>query len=110
MSAYEKDIEELTKRAKQKNPKADGLNLGEKFFVELLYLYIKQYRQKEITTEELTAKKNQLEQDYVNYRDFAKIFDIHCEIRNKQGELLIRAEKDGCPICKELVKVFDGRM
>lgn len=106
---YEKDIEELTERAKQKDPKADGLNLGEKFFVELLHLYIGQYRQKEITAEELTAKKKQLERDYINYRDFAKIFEQHCEIRVKQEELLIRAEKDGCPICKEIVKVFDGR-
>lgn len=106
---YEKDIEKLTERAKQKDPKADGLNLGEKFFVELLHLYIKQYRQNEITVEELTAKKKQLEWDYINYRDFAKIFKQHCVIRVKQEELLIRAEKDGCPICKEIVKVFDGR-
>jgi hypothetical protein len=106
---YEKDIEELTARAKKADPKSDGLNLGEKFFVELLHLYIGQYRQKEITAEELTAKKKLLERDYINYRDFAKIFEQHCEIRNKQGELLIRAEKDGCPICKEIVKLFDGR-
>ena len=106
---YETDIEKLTERAKQKDPKADGLNLGEKFYVELLHLYIGQYRQKEITTEELKAKKKQLERDYINYRDQSKLFDLHCEIRNKQVELLIRAEKDGCPICKEIVKVFDGR-
>lgn len=106
---YEKDIEKLTVRAKKADPKSDGLNLGEKFFVELLHLYIKQYRQKEITAEELTAKKKLLEQDYINYHDFAKIFEQHCEIRLKQEELLIRAEKDGCPICKEIVKVFDGR-
>lgn len=106
---YEEDIEKLTARAKKADPKADGLNLGEKFFVELLHLYIGQYRQKEITAEELTAKKKLLERDYINYRDFAKIFEQHCEIRVKQGELLIRAEKDGCPICKEIVKMFDGR-
>lgn len=106
---YEEDIEKLTARAKKADPKSDGLNLGEKFFVELLHLYIGQYRQKEITAEELTAKKKLLERDYINYRDFAKIFEQHCEIRDKQGELLIRAEKDGCPICKEIVKVFDGR-
>lgn len=106
---YEEDIEKLTQRAKKIDPKANGLNLGEKFFVELLHLYIVQYRQREITAEELTAKKKQLEQDYVNYRDFARIFEQHCEIRLKQGELLSRAEKDGCPICKEIVKVFDGR-
>lgn len=106
---YEEDIEELTQRAKKTDPKANGLNLGEKFFVELLHLYIKQYRQKEITTEELIAKKKLLERDYINYRDFARIFEQHCEIRNKQGELLIRAEKEGCSICKELVRTFDGR-
>ena len=106
---YEEDIEKLTERAKQKDPKADGLNFGEKFFVELLHFYIGQYRQREITAEELTAKKKLLERDYINYRDFAKIFKQHCVIRVKQEELLVRAEKDGCPICKEIVTVFDGR-
>lgn len=106
---YEKDIEELTARAKKTDPRSDGLNLGEKFFVELLHFYIGQYRVKTITAEELKAKKKLLERDYINYRDFARIFEQHCEIRLKQGELLIRAEKDGCPICKEIVKVFDGR-
>jgi len=106
---YKEEIEKLTERAKKREPKADGLNIGEKFFTELLHLYIEQYRINQITAEELIMKKKQLEKDLINYWDWAEIFKLHCEIRNRQSATLIEAEKNGCPICKRLVRIFDGR-
>ena len=40
MKIYRFKINELIERAKLKDPKSDGLNLGEKFLVELLHFYI----------------------------------------------------------------------
>lgn len=33
----------------------------------------------------------------------------HAEINNRYSDLLTQAEKHGCPICKKLVRIFDGR-
>lgn len=106
---YKEEIEKLTARAKKRKPDSDGLNIGEKFFTDLLYHYIGQYRIGQMTVDELKEKKKQLEKDLVNYWDLKEIFKLHCEIRNRQSSLLIKAEKEGCPICRQLVRIFDGR-
>ena len=107
--SYQSEIAELTERAKRRNPRADGLNLGEKFFVELLHFYIGQYRINRLTEDELKAKKKLLERDLMNYWDLQRIFKQDCEIRNTQSQWFIKTEKEGCPICKKLVRIFDGR-
>ena len=33
----------------------------------------------------------------------------HACIRNSYSEVLTEAEKHGCPICRKLVRIFDGR-
>lgn len=109
MGIYRSELDELTERAKLKDPKAEGLNLGEKFFVELLHFYIGQYRVQQLTAEELREKKKLLERDLMNYWDWQRIFKQDCEIRNRQSQWFIEAEKNGCPICKKLVRIFDGR-
>jgi hypothetical protein len=45
----------------------------------------------------------------MNYWDLQRIFKQDCEIRNRQSQWFIKAEKEGCPICKKLVRIFDGR-
>ena len=109
MKIYRFKINELIERAKLKDPKSDGLNLGEKFFVELLHFYIGQYRINQLTADELKSKKKLLERDLMNYWDLQRIFKQDCEIRNRQSQWFIKAEKEGCPICKKLVRIFDGR-
>lgn len=106
---YRSELDELTERAKRKDPQADGLNLGEKFFVTLLHFYIGQYRTNQITAEELQAKKKLLERDLINYWDSKKLFAHACEVRNRKSQWFIEAEKNGCPICRRLVRIFDGR-
>lgn len=109
MMTCRSEVKELVERAKQKDPKSDGLNLGEKFFVELLHFYIGQYRINQLTADELKSKKKLLERDLMNYWDLQRIFKQDCEIRNTQSQWFIKAEKEGCPICKKLVRIFDGR-
>lgn len=108
-SDYEQEIKKLVERAKQSDPKADGLFLGEKFFVELLHFYIEQYRNGKITKSDLISKKKDLVKDLTNHWDSKQLFSQACEIRNRQSHWFIKAEKEGCPICKKLVRIFDGR-
>ena len=106
---YREYLDELTERAKLAEPNAKGLNLGERHFVELLHFYIGRYRVRELTAEELTKKKKELENLMVDYWDMARIFRNDAQIRNSMGQTLTEAEKNGCPICKKLVRIFDGR-
>ena len=106
---YREHLDELTERAKLAEPNAKGLNLGERHFVELLHFYIGRYRVRELTAEELTKKKKELEDLMVDYWDMARIFRNDAQIRNSMGQTLTEAEKNGCPICKKLVRIFDGR-
>ena len=106
---YREHLDELTERAKLAEPNAKGLNLGERHFVELLHFYIGRYRVRELTAEELTKKKKELENLMVDYWDMARIFREDTQIRNSMSQTLTEAEKNGCPICRKLVRIFDGR-
>lgn len=106
---YREYLDELTERAKLAEPNAKGLNLGERHFVELLHFYISRYRVRELTAEELTKKKKELENLMVDYWDMARIFREDTQIRNSMSQTLTEAEKSGCPICRKLVRIFDGR-
>ncbi|MGN0557872.1 MAG: hypothetical protein ACI4IS_00275 [Acutalibacteraceae bacterium] len=106
---YRSELDKLTERAKRQNPEPEGLNLGEKFFVTLLHLYIEQYRTKEITESELLKKKKELEDDLMIHWDLQKIFKNYIDIAVKHNMLITQAEKEGCPICKKLIRIFDGR-
>lgn len=109
METYRFKLDELTERAKLAEPNAKGLNLGERHFVELLHFYIGRYRVRELTAEELTKKKKELENLMVDYWNMSRIFREDAQIRNSMGQTLTEAEKNGCPICKKLVRIFDGR-
>ena len=106
---YREHLDELTERAKLADPNAKGLNLGERHFVELLHFYIGRYRVRDLTAEELTKKKKELENLMVDYWDMSRIFRNDAQIRNSMGQTLTEAEKNGCPICRKLVRIFDGR-
>lgn len=109
MKTYHSELDELTKRAKQPDPHAKGLNLGECFFVELLHFYIGRYRVRELSEEQLMKKKKELETLMIDYWDQAEMFREDVRIRNRMGQYLTEAEKSGCPTCSRLVKIFDGR-
>lgn len=109
MKTYRSKLDELTERAKLAEPNAKGLNLGERFFVELLHFYIEQFRVQELTAEELKNKKKELEALLIDYWDMARIFREDAKIRNSMSHVFIEAEKSGCPLCRKLIRIFDGR-
>lgn len=109
MTCHSERIKELTERAKSSSPKSEWLEIGESCYVEILAVYIREYRLGNITSEELVKRQKELETKLSRYYQHCEVFDRAVEIRNRYSEVLTEAEKKGCPICKKLVKIFDGR-
>lgn len=93
----------------QMNKKISNLSQSEAlFFLQMVNLFTA-YRNREITADEAKAMKNKFIKDLEKYQMLERIFREDCEIRNKQSQWLIKAEKQGCEICRKLVRIFDGR-
>lgn len=80
---------------------------------QLLYLQMinifDAYKYRKITAEEARIMKIDCVKAFEKYKMFEIIFQNACDIRNRQSHWFIKAEKEGCPICKKLVRIFDGR-
>lgn len=80
---------------------------------KLLYLQMVNifdgYRNKRISADEAKVMKAECVKTFEKYQMFERIFREDCRIRNTQSQWFIKAEKEGCPTCKKLVRIFDGR-
>lgn len=106
---YTQRIQELTARAKEGNGYTMDCDIGEAAYLGILLLYIKEWQNKQTDKETLIRKQKELEQKLLNYYQHCEIFDKHVTIRNAYSNVMTEAEKSGCPICKKLVRAFDGR-
>ena len=106
---YEQRISELTDRAKSGNEYEDDCDLGEQFYLELLTLFVEKYEQRIITRDDLIRKQKSLRLRLEKYYQWGEIFDRHVSIQNCYSNVLTEAEKTGCPVCRKLVRIFDGR-
>lgn len=109
MICHSERIEMLTSRAKQNSRYDKDLDIGESCYLLALINAIQSYRMSLITKEELINAQFDLRAKLEKYYQHCEIFDMHITIRNRYGEVLTEAEKSGCPVCKKLVKFFDGR-
>lgn len=111
MTTYHSDrLKTLTEKAKRFDGKYDErYELGEKAYLICLSENIKAFRRKEITAEQLKDIQKELELQLEKYYIEQELYDYHISINNHCSEILTEAEKGGCPICKKLVRVFDGR-
>ena len=80
---------------------------------QLLFLSLRvlhwEYRHRQITLEQAKREKDQLVQEYVKAARFQVIYQQAVEVRNHMGQYLMMATKHGCPVCKKLVEIFEGR-
>lgn len=106
---YEKRISELTERAKAGDDYSDDCDIGEQFYLELLMYFIEKYNERIIDRDQIIRKQKALRLRLEKHYQWCEIFEHHTGIRNRYSHILIEAEKDGCPICKKLVRIFDGR-
>lgn len=101
--------DEIIKMAKSDNADISGLSQSEKlFYLQMVNIFFG-YRHRLYTAEEAKQMKNMFVRDLEKYQMFESIFRHDAEIRNKQSQWFTKAEKEGCPICKKLVRIFDGR-
>ena len=107
---YESRLSMLTKRAKQSNGKTDDLDIGESCYLLSLIGAVRLFRMKCMSADELFHEQKRLEQELLRYYQHCELFDLHIEISSRCSEILTEAVKHGCPICKRLVRVFDGRI
>lgn len=106
---YSERISTLTERAKNGSNYIADLNIGESCYLLSLITQIQAFRIKQLTTNELFHKQKELERQLEKYYQQQEINDLHIYIRNHYSHILTEAEKQGCPICKKLVRIFDGR-
>lgn len=106
---YERRIHELTERAKAGSDKTDDTDIGEEAYLTALSVYVKLYRESRLSREELIFHQKELRMKLEKYYQHTEISDRHIAIRNIYSHVLIEAEKEGCAICKKLVRIFDGR-
>lgn len=102
-------LSELEIKAKHGDDMPDGLTQSE----QLYYLSMVQlYRLFTSHVYDRTQAKS-IKQDIISaYRKNAfeeKLIRHHADIRNKYSHVMTEAEKNGCPICQKLVRIFDGR-
>lgn len=109
MKDYTERIKELTERAKAENEYTLDCDMGESAYLFTLITMIKAFKSGGMSKQELIEKKKILVDKLTNHYQHKEIQNMHIDIRNRYSNVLTEAEKHGCPICKKIVKIFDGR-
>ena len=102
-------VKELTARAKESNDYTMDCDIGEAAYLETLIVFIKEWQNGQMKKDTLIKKQKELESKLLSYYQHREMFDRHIQINNRYSHILTEAEKSGCPICKKLVRIFDGR-
>lgn len=102
-------IKMLTERAKSGMDYIYDLDIGESCYLLSLISEIRAFRTGNMTSDELYHSQKTLEAQLEKYYQLCAIFEQHVHICNRYSEVLTEAEKHGCPVCKKLVRIFDGR-
>ena len=109
MKDYSERIKELTERAKFENEYTLDCDVGECAYLFTLIIMIKAFKVGNMSKKELIEKKKILVDKLTNHYQHKEIQNMHIDIRNRYSNVLTEAVKSGCPICKKIVKIFDGR-
>ena len=100
---------ELEKKAMHNEDMPHGLTQSEQlFYLSMVQLY-KLFYDHTYDREQAKDIKQELIATYQNNAFWEKLFEHHASIRNRYSPVMTEAEKHGCPICKKLVRIFDGR-
>lgn len=102
-------LSELEIKAKHGDDMPDGLTQSEQlYYLSMVQLYklfnshvYDRSQAKSIKQDIISAyRKNAFDENLIKH---------HADIRNKYSHVMTEAEKNGCPICQKLVRIFDGR-
>lgn len=102
-------LSELEIKAKHNENMPTGLTQSEQlFYLSMVQLYrlftshvYDRTQAKSIKQDIISAyRKNAFDENLIKH---------HADIRNRYSYVMTEAEKNGCPICQKLVRIFDGR-
>ena len=100
---------ELEKKASHGEEMPKGLTQSEQlFYLSMVQLY-KLFYDHTYDREQAKSAKQALKATYENNAFAENLLQHHANIRNRYSPVMTEAEKHGCPICRELVRIFDGR-
>lgn len=109
MSDAVPDIDELERMAMHGTGMPKGLTQS----AQLYYLSMERlyglYRNGTYTRQQAKECKQEIIAAYRNNEFREKLLAYHAQINNRYSQVMTEAEKEGCPICKKLVRIFDGR-
>lgn len=100
------EMESLANRGEQL-PKA--YTLPEQLLFLSLRVLHEEYRRNEITRKQAIDEKARLVRQYKEAMGQLAIYQQAVRVRNTMSWRFAAIEKDGCPLCRELVQIFDGR-
>lgn len=109
MSDKLSETERLERLAMREEPMPEGTGTAGKLFYLCVRELYNLYRNGGITRDEAKEIKAGLLADYKNNSFDERLLQHHAAIRNRCSEVMTEAEKHGCPICRKLVRIFDGR-
>jgi hypothetical protein len=102
-------INELERLVAKGDPLPDNLTAPEQWLYLSLRTLYREYRAGAITKEQAAAEKAKLTDGYgianLHYRAY-----MQASARvNRYSPLLTEAEKNGCDVCRKIVRILDGR-
>lgn len=100
---------ELEKKAMHGEDIPQGLTQSEQlFYLSMVKLY-ELFNSHTYDRERAKTAKQELISAYQNNAFAENLLNHHAQIRNRYSPVMTDAEKNGCPICKKIVRIFDGR-
>ena len=102
-------LSELEIKAKHNEDMPTGLTQSEQlFYLSMVQLY-KLFNSHVYDRSQAKSIKQDIISAYRKNAFEEKLIKHHADIRNKYSHVMTEAEKNGCPICQKLVRIFDGR-
>lgn len=93
--------------------RGEGLPASYTLPEQLLFLSLRalhgEYRREEVTRQQAIEEKARLVKQYEDATRWLAIYQQAVRIRNAMSWRFAAIEKDGCPHCRELIQIFDGR-
>lgn len=101
--------EEIDVCARKREPLPEGAGLFARSLYHSLVNLYREYKEGVIDKQSAKLEKSRMFAEYGNQELWERIFKENSRRMAEIGKLLVRANKEGCPICKQMAAIFDGR-
>lgn len=95
--------------ARKNEPLSDSAGLSDRQLYCCLRTLYREYRNGIVSVEQAKREKQKLIDIHKNNALWERIFHEHSRQMTEIGKLSNRVEHDGCEICKQMARIFDGR-